>query len=67
MQKFVQDIYDEFNSELQMFGYDPESCDDCIRNTYIYAWYTKTNPKKYFYIGKGKKIGTNTYLEKFLL
>ena len=55
MQKFIHDIYDEFNEELQMFGYAPECCDDSIRNSYVYAWYTKTNPKKYFYVGKGKR------------
>lgn len=38
-----------------MIGYDPDSCNDIKKDSYIYAWFTKSQPKKYFYVGKGKK------------
>lgn len=41
--------------KLDMFNLHPDLEDDTERNCYVYAWYTKTNPKHYFYIGKGKR------------
>ena len=54
MKKTIEEIYKKHKWELEMFGSTPEHYDDNIRNHYIYAWYTKTEPKKYFYIGRGK-------------
>lgn len=52
-------IYDENVELLDMFGFLPETCDDEIRNTYVYAWFVKTSTKKYFYVGKGKNTRYN--------
>ena len=55
MQKYIEEIYNHNKWELDMFGYDPMSCDDTKKDSYIYAWFTKNSAKKYFYVGKGKK------------
>lgn len=55
MQSFIENIYSKYKYDLDMFGFEPDSCDDIIHDFYIYAWYVKSNPKKYFYVGKGKK------------
>ena len=53
MQKFVEDLYCNNKSNFEMFGFDPNSCDDIERKFYIYAWFIKGNNKRYFYVGKG--------------
>lgn len=55
MQNFVSEIYKQYKYDLNMFGFDPDECDDDKTDSYVYAWYVKGQYKKYFYIGKGKK------------
>lgn len=55
MQSFIEDIYLKHEYDLDMFGFEVDSCNDTINDFYVYAWYIKSNPKKYFYVGKGKK------------
>ncbi len=54
MREFIEDIYSTHKDELDMFGFDPDECDDENNNCYVYAWFTCGEHKKYFYIGKGK-------------
>ena len=63
MQKFIEEIYNKHKWDLDMFGSTPEHYDDLIRDSYIYAWFTKTSPKKYFYIGRGKGSRYNHILK----
>lgn len=63
MQKFIEYIYNKHKWDLDMFGSTPEHYDDLIRDSYIYAWFTKTTPKKYFYIGRGKGTRYNYILK----
>lgn len=55
MKPEVEKLYIENKEALDMFGFEPETLDDEKRDSYVYGWFTKTEPKKYFYIGKGKK------------
>lgn len=55
MKPEIEQIYIEYKDSLDMFGFEPEELDDEKRDSYVYGWFTKTNPKRYFYIGKGKK------------
>lgn len=61
MQKFIEDIYKDNKCGFNMFGFDPDSCDDIKKDSYIYAWFTN-NSNKCFYVGKGKKDRYNHIL-----
>ncbi len=54
MQRFIEEIYAGNRWNFEMFGFDPDDCDDEARDSYIYAWFIKGQNKRYFYIGKGK-------------
>lgn len=54
MQEFIQKIYSEYEDDLDMFGFNPNECDDIETKSYVYAWYVTSDIKRYFYIGKGK-------------
>lgn len=53
MNKNLQELYKAYK-RYYIFEEDINSMDDTLNNNYIYAWYSKTNPKKYFYVGRGK-------------
>lgn len=55
MKKSIEDIYLKYNEELDMINFEPDNCNDTIREYYVYGWYTNTKSQKYFYIGKGKE------------
>ena len=54
MNRYLQELYKAYE-RYYIFEEDINSMDDMINNNYVYAWYSKTNPKKYFYVGRGKK------------
>lgn len=54
----VRDLYHQYKEECNrfihndgLFGLPPFDPDN--RRFYVYAWHTKTEPKMYFYVGKG--------------
>ena len=64
MKDFIQKIYDDSGLDLDMFGYNPDECDDSTPDSYIYAWFTDSQPQKCFYIGKGKRDRYNHILKE---
>ena len=50
----VKDLYYRYRGRCESFLLPllGRGCDDAPKY-YVYAWYAKTEPKKYFYVGKG--------------
>lgn len=50
----VLDIYSSYSEACrENISYDIFRASRTARRYYVYAWYAKTEPKKYFYVGKG--------------
>ncbi len=49
----VRELYYEYKNECDEFFLNLPDYDATNKKYYIYAWYADTNPKKYFYVGKG--------------
>lgn len=64
MQDFIKEIYENHKDDLDMFGFEPDECDDSVPNSYVYAWFTKGENKRFFYIGKGKNQRYNHILKE---
>lgn len=48
----VKKTYEKYSEELKSTWFKTDNIKSS-RRFYVYAWYSKTEPKKYFYIGKG--------------
>ena len=64
MKEFIKKIYQKNKWELDMLNFYPDEQDDNGRKSYIYAWFTTGENKKYFYIGKGKNSRYNHILKE---
>ncbi|MGN0246033.1 MAG: hypothetical protein ACI4DK_08745 [Lachnospiraceae bacterium] len=64
MKEFIKEIYEQYEWELDMFNFHPDEEDDIYETYYVYAWFTKGETKKYFYIGKGKNSRYNHILKE---
>jgi hypothetical protein len=53
----VRDLYNKNKSQCNRFiiPYSLPVFNPNDRRYYVYAWHTKTDPKKYFYVGKGTR------------
>lgn len=53
----VKKLYEQYKTECNRFVdiYRLPDLDITARRYYVYAWHTKTEPKKYFYVGKGTR------------
>ncbi len=53
----VRDLYNKHKTQCNRFinPYSLPVFEPNDRRYYVYAWYTNTNPKKYFYVGKGTR------------
>ena len=53
----VKELYEQYRPECNRFIdiYRLPVFDITTRRYYVYAWHTKTDPKKYFYVGKGTR------------
>lgn len=49
----VRNIYKTHKGNCERFLFFIDSADNKVRRYYVYAWYAKTDPKRYFYVGKG--------------
>lgn len=49
----VKDLYYKYKGRCECFLPFISDADNKIRRYYVYAWYAKTEPKGYFYVGKG--------------
>lgn len=49
----VKKLYYEYKNECKDYFSDLPEHDITDKRYYVYAWYADTNPRKYFYVGKG--------------
>lgn len=49
----VKNLYQKYKGKCENYLM-LDSADFISKSYYVYAWHTKTDPKKYFYVGKGK-------------
>ena len=49
----VKKLYNKYKGQCEAFLSSLFSANQKSRRYYVYVWYAKTNPKRYFYVGKG--------------
>lgn len=52
----VKTIYEKHMGQCERFITSVFSADNSVRRFYVYAWFAKTEPKRYFYVGKGAGV-----------
>lgn len=50
----IETLYREYQGKCEQYLPSLPHQDQNVRDYYVYAWYGKTKPKSYFYVGKGK-------------
>jgi len=49
----VKEIYYKYKGKCEKYLTSVYNADNVNHRYYVYAWHTKTEPKRYFYVGKG--------------
>lgn len=49
----VRAFYNKYKGRCEQYLSSVFTADNINRKHYVYAWYAKTDPKRYFYVGKG--------------
>lgn len=60
----VREMYYKYKGRCEQFLQSIYEADNTKNNRYIYAWFAKTEPKRYFYVGKGTGSRYNHILQK---
>lgn len=60
----VREMYYKYKGRCEAFLQSVYYADNTKNNRYVYAWFAKTEPKRYFYVGKGTDRRYNHILYK---
>ena len=60
----VKIMYDKYRGICEKYLTHIFNADTDETRYYVYAWYAKTNPKRYFYIGKGTRTRYRHILDR---
>ena len=60
----VREMYYKYQGLCEPYLRTLRYADNTIHDHYVYAWFAKTTPKRYFYVGKGTRSRYNHILHK---